>query len=344
MSQLTEGPASLGGRWAEAIAQIAKAEAKLILVGVCAALLYLPAMLFFSLHTGSVDVDLAVHDCKPGLAGDVENWVRAQRPGITVSVSPFPGRDGAVAATETTYHVHYIAADLALLKIRFDYLPEPFVGNCSFSGFQERWTDDAPAPWASVNAMATNLLLYAAIALVVSLSLRSRREAFVSGATFSHAIAAIPRWCVPLGVVTMLTAAGWQWLASQMSVDIGSARDLGPLGDIIKNSPWLAFGIIVIAAPICEELLFRRWLLESFVRANLPVLGTIVVSVNFAIPHLAHFAPDAVFAAAFATFFAISAVLCWVYVRTRNVFACIVVHMVHNGAALLASWLTGGSP
>ena len=114
MSPLNGPPAPLRSRWAEAAAQIAKAEAKLLLVAFCAALLWLPASVFFALHAGNVDVDLSVRACKAELAGEIQGWARKQRPGVTVGVSPFPGSGVAVSTDATKYDVHYAAADRSL--------------------------------------------------------------------------------------------------------------------------------------------------------------------------------------------------------------------------------------
>ena len=69
------------------------------------------------------------------------------------------------------------------------------------------------------------------------------------------------------------------------------------------------------------------------------MFGSIIVSINFALPHLSRFAISVPFFATAGLFFAVSLVLCRVYARTRNVFACMAVHCAHNASALIAGLL-----
>jgi membrane protease YdiL (CAAX protease family) len=225
-------------------------------------------------------------------------------------------------------------------------LPEAFAKDCNLKSYftvPPANSADLNASYAAVNAIAPTLLIYASVGLLLALSLRARRENVVPGLTFRQGVLAIPYWSAPLGVITLVCALTVEWLARRWAIDIGSVRDLGSVGEFIFARPLLAFLLIVVTAPVFEELLFRRWLLDGFLRANMPVFGSIVVSVNFALPHITHYAMTTAFVVAFALFFAISLMLCAVYLRTRNVLACIVLHMAHNGSALLADWWTGPS-
>jgi membrane protease YdiL (CAAX protease family) len=323
-----------------AIEQIAKAEIKLFLVAVCMALLLIPASMFVAVRSGEIDVDLRVYGCTPALAAGMQNWIAdQQRAGVAATVAPFPGSDAPVSSAPARYQVHYLASGSALYAVAATLVPEPFHRNCMISEFQASGTGLSPF---AVSPVAGWLSLYASIALLVPWSLMSRREGLVPNVPLARAIRAVPLWCVPLGAITMFAATGLVILGQYVSIDIMSVRDSGPmLVEFVRNHPWLAMVMMGLAAPVFEELLFRRWVLDGFLRASMPVLGSIVVSANFALAHLTNYGLTTAFASGFALFFLISIVLCWVYVRTRNVLACIVVHVAHNCSSALVLSLGG---
>jgi membrane protease YdiL (CAAX protease family) len=90
-----------------------------------------------------------------------------------------------------------------------------------------------------------------------------------------------------------------------------------------------------LAAPIFEEILFRGFLLPSLTR-YLPIWGAIAASgLLFAIAHLSlsEILPLA----------ALGMVLGYVYVRSRNLLACMLLHSLWNGGTLLSLFILGGS-
>jgi membrane protease YdiL (CAAX protease family) len=323
-----------------AFEQIAKAEIKIVLVVVCGFLLMVPVAIFFSMVTSNVDVELEVDGCKPTLVADMQGWIaEQQRSGVTATVSPLPGSGAMVSGTPAKYELHYLSSDF--MRVWAAPVPEPFVQNCRINAYRtSEMRDASPVAARLVSAL---LPFYASILVLVPWSLRARGENLVPGIALVQAIQAIPRWCGPLGLLTMVTAATLVILAQQVSIDISSVRDSGAMfGDLVRNNPWLAAIVLGLAAPVFEELLFRRWLLDGFLRAGMPVFGSLVVSANFSLLHLTNFGLTNAFVAGFTLYFLISIVLCWVYVRTRNVLACMVVHMVHNcSSALAMSWLGG---
>ena len=93
------------------------------------------------------------------------------------------------------------------------------------------------------------------------------------------------------------------------------------------------FGTASIAAPIFEEIMFRGFLLSSLTR-YLPVWGAILVSgFVFAIAHLniSEVLPLAV----------LGIVLGFVYTRSRNLLASMLVHCLWNSVTLLSLFLLG---
>lgn len=314
---------------APAFEQLAKAEIKLVAITVCTIAVSMPGSFFLSLQAGVVDVDAEVYACKPTLGPAMQHWAaEQQKAGVVATLSPFPGANASPDATR--YHIHYVASGLALLRVSTGPLPEAFVGNCSLSGYNStsKLADASPA----IDVLIVTAPMYLAIALLVPWSLRTRRESLVPGVSFRQGLRSVPRWCLPLGVATCAGSLFAVWL---FSIDVLGFRDVS----LWQSVPWLGGLLAIVAAPVFEELLFRRWLLESFLREGLPIFGSIVVSVNFALPHMARFEFSTNFFSALSVFFAISLVLSWVYARTRNVFACMAVHCAHNASALIAGFL-----
>lgn len=94
------------------------------------------------------------------------------------------------------------------------------------------------------------------------------------------------------------------------------------------------FGTAAIAAPVFEEIVFRGFLLPSLTR-YLPVWGAIVASaLLFAVAHLSvsEILPLAT----------LGAVLGFVYTRSRNLLAPMLLHSLWNSGTLLSLFLLGG--
>ena len=95
------------------------------------------------------------------------------------------------------------------------------------------------------------------------------------------------------------------------------------------------FGTAAIAAPVFEEIVFRGFLLPSLTR-YLPVSGAIAASaLLFAVAHLSvsEILPLAT----------LGAVLGFVYTRSRNLLAPMLLHSLWNSGTLLSLFLLGGS-
>ena len=92
----------------------------------------------------------------------------------------------------------------------------------------------------------------------------------------------------------------------------------------------------VILAPIMEELLFRGAMQGYLLRKwKNPVWAILIASFLFG---AVHGNPAQI---PFA--FCIGLGLGWVYYKTRNLLACIFMHLVNNGTAVLIYWLSGQS-
>lgn len=110
------------------------------------------------------------------------------------------------------------------------------------------------------------------------------------------------------------------------------------LEQALAFSPWLLLGIAVIAAPVSEELLFRRVLFGRFWAAGKPVMGMVVTGLLFGLMHEIPgtggqpWLPTAILLA-FYTAMGVS--MAWVYRRTGTLLAPILTHATNNLLACL---------
>ena len=91
----------------------------------------------------------------------------------------------------------------------------------------------------------------------------------------------------------------------------------------VAGSPWAAGLLLVVAAPVSEELLCRRWLLGSLLRRYSPAIAIPVSALIFGAMHMN---PWQFF---YAT--GLGAIQGFVYWRTRSVWLCIYAHALNNG-------------
>ena len=89
-------------------------------------------------------------------------------------------------------------------------------------------------------------------------------------------------WAVLLGIAIVFAALVNLLVAGALGCN------LAPLARRMTNglrSPWRAFALMVIVAPVCEELLFRGFLLQLFARWGLPA-AILIATALFVAAHL----------------------------------------------------------
>lgn len=121
-----------------------------------------------------------------------------------------------------------------------------------------------------------------------------------------------------LSELTMVKA-GWQ-VKSQEAVDLLMGAPLWPTGI------YLGFFAVVVA-PVAEEFIFRGVLFPFVKQLGWPKLAWFGVSFLFALVHGT--------AAIFIPLFVLALALTWVYEKTGNLLAPIVVHSLFNSANLV---------
>jgi sodium transport system permease protein len=135
-----------------------------------------------------------------------------------------------------------------------------------------------------------------------------------------------------IGAATLLAVKG-----TSLSAE---AEDLNRrLLELMLNRPlWLAWALMAVMPAICEELLFRGWVLAAFA-GRLPTgrrltLAVVAQAVCFAVFHLL---PERM-----PQTFALGLVLGAITVATHSILPAIVCHLVHNTMPLALVALAGG--
>jgi len=145
---------------------------------------------------------------------------------------------------------------------------------------------------------------------------RLRRVLFLALAVFVIVLPSV--WLLQWASVSVLTSLGWP-TDPQLAVKL------------IENAgPWTRAYLAVFAvgfAPVAEEFIFRGVLYPFIKQLGWPKLAVIGVSFLFALIHFD--------VATFLPLFVLALVLTWIYERTDNLLAPIVVHALFNAANLL---------
>ena len=113
--------------------------------------------------------------------------------------------------------------------------------------------------------------------------------------------------------------------------------NLALVDEAITRWPLLLVLVVVVLAPMYEELLFRRVLFGRFLRGGWPWLGLVLSSLAFALVHevpgLSDNPPAAVLQL-WLSYAGMGAAFAWLYWRTGTLWAPILAHGLNNGLAL----------
>lgn len=157
----------------------------------------------------------------------------------------------------------------------------------------------------------------------------------------------LPTWTdiglAPVGfVVSLLLAAGLAALFNLFPwFDAEQVQDVGFSPYIIGVDRVVAFVVLVVIAPIAEELVFRGWLygkLRKILNAKMSDMGSMIISILlvsllFGLIHMQWNVGVNVFA--------LSIVLCGMREITGTIYAGILTHMIKNGVAFYLLYILG---
>lgn len=102
-------------------------------------------------------------------------------------------------------------------------------------------------------------------------------------------------------------------------------------GLVVQTGP-MTFVYFVLAAPVLEELIFRGIMLDGLLDRYRPLTAILVSSFMFGIVHMNPYQ--------FVAAFLMGCFVGWIYLHTRSVGACIVVHMAGNLAGFIQRFFT----
>lgn len=147
-----------------------------------------------------------------------------------------------------------------------------------------------------------------------------------------------PAW--GLAVLGGLAVQAFAVIVGMLSHEAGAGLEPSnalPLTDIAERTPWLAWLLVVVAAPLGEELLFRHVLLRRFALAGKAGLGLAITSLGFALMHEPWPGDGGVLAwlSTTSVYVAMGLGFGLVYVRTGRYWAAVLAHAVCNLMAML---------
>jgi len=93
----------------------------------------------------------------------------------------------------------------------------------------------------------------------------------------------------------------------------------------------LATIALVFIAPVIEELLFRGFLLQTFLARFKPWVASALVAAFFAVIHFEF--------GSLAIILFLALLLNWIFMRTKSIIPCIAFHMLNNAIAFVVEWL-----
>lgn len=318
----------------QAFAQCAKAELKLFAVFIGTALAILVTAGSLVTFQGTVNLDMEFYNCSPKLTDDLKIWIDEQASQDRVRVTPDPLR--TEGASTKSFHLEYRSRSV------FDLyggatIPQPFLANCQLKSYTQHRTDLNYE--FGVFTLSGQVAMDAVIALLVFIALRMKRQQLVLGSNILAGMRRTPLWPIALALCTASIAMLISYVAQNFGFVLDDVRGNTALTDQLIQHPIVVAIFGIAAAPFFEELLFRRWVLQGFMEGGFPKLGSIFTSVNFALAHFGRVEISTTAAIYFALIFSISLALCWVYIRTRNLWASTAMHATHNALALCLGYL-----
>jgi len=145
---------------------------------------------------------------------------------------------------------------------------------------------------------------------------------------------ALPMHMFPVPVIFISITAV---IAAQIVIE--PVQNLLPISDTLikmsqgmRTQPYPYFFMVVIAAPVLEEILFRGIILDGFLKNYKPIHAICVSAFLFGLIH-------GNLAQGFGAFI-LGIFFGWVYWKTKSIIPCILLHAVNNGVAFFTVLFT----
>ncbi|MEO1207870.1 MAG: CPBP family intramembrane glutamic endopeptidase [Pseudomonadota bacterium] len=133
--------------------------------------------------------------------------------------------------------------------------------------------------------------------------------------------------------VVLLVSMAYSWLVYAIAPDT-ILQDVKPyMGMLRSDAAWLLAVIVIIGAPLSEELLFRGFLLSALAKTPLGFVGASIISTGlWAVLHAQYSVAGLI------AVFVLGLAFCWLLWRTGSLWVPIVCHGLYNATVLLVVW------
>jgi len=158
---------------------------------------------------------------------------------------------------------------------------------------------------------------------------RASFQAFLRPATWG--------WVLLIAVSCLLFSRNVIWLGEKMG--LSSASNVETLSQGWLNYPFVTLMMVVVLAPIYEEVLFRRILFRRLWQAGYPLLGMLLSGFLFAFVHEVPGTTNNGFFGTLLLWFVYTTMgvaFAWIYRHTGTLYAAIAAHSLNNAVALTA--------
>lgn len=228
------------------------------------------------------------------------------------------------------------------------------------SSFSRKLIRPSSTPTISMSLMLTALLFpvwyFVQASFSPAMGEDARRLLYRTGALMPLLFAALPAAVLAYWKVNLATAFGWRlpslrFLVAAALIGIAAwvpAREITVIQSMILPPPdslietaeamaktlaampwWHVILILAVVPAVCEELLFRGFLLTGLMRSLKPWPAILVSAAVFAVFHFVFFK--------FALTAAMGVLLAYLFRRSGSVFPGMMVHLLHNGIGVLTS-------
>lgn len=130
-------------------------------------------------------------------------------------------------------------------------------------------------------------------------------------------------------LISVFSILSWHIVLEPLQYMMPISEDVLKIFKDLRNQPYTFFFMVVVAAPIFEEALFRGIILDGFLKNYKPWQGILVSAFLFALIHgnLAQGIGA----------FALGVLFGWIYWKTNSIIPCILLHFINNLIAFVGT-------
>ena len=219
--------------------------------------------------------------------------------------------------------MHLFAQDLLILRVK-----KQLTDQYGFAGYSDKSTFRVPT------SLITFFLVYLAVlveagALLFALWRQRSLEQTFSLSPGSRADQLVKPMIFGMVLAVAILAMNFQidrWF-EYPNVERAQANLV-----FFKTVPGIVLAVLI--APFAEELIFRGVLLRFFIERKRQLLGVVFTSILFAVLHTLSEEGLGWQLYKFTTYFLISTVLCWSYIKQKNLWSPIILHGGYNATMI----------